>query len=102
MWSWIKKWVKRAAIALVALLTTWCITGLAMAAGRWDNPPRGTLIDVDGRKQRIVCEGVAVAGVPTIIFESGIYSGAADWGYIQPQIAKGGRTCSYDRAGIGW
>lgn len=73
-----------------------------MAAGRWDNPPRGILVDVDGRKQRIVCEGQAIVGVPTVIFESGIYSGSADWGYIQPEIAKGGRTCSYDRAGIGW
>jgi pimeloyl-ACP methyl ester carboxylesterase len=73
-----------------------------MAAGGWDNPPRGTLIDVDGRKQRIVCEGQAVAGVPTVVFESGIYSGSADWGYIQPEIAKGGRACSYDRAGMGW
>lgn len=73
-----------------------------MAAGRWDNPPRGILVDVDGRKQRIVCEGQAVIGVPTVVFESGIYSGSADWGFIQPEIAKGGRTCSYDRAGIGW
>jgi pimeloyl-ACP methyl ester carboxylesterase len=102
MWTWIKKWLKRLALAMIALVATWCIAGLAMAAGRWDNPPRGVLVDVDGRKQRLVCEGQAVAGVPTVIFESGIYSGSADWGYLQPLIAKGGRTCSYDRAGIGW
>lgn len=102
MWVWLKRWLKRLAISVAALTATWCITGLAMAAGHWDNPPRGSLIDVDGRKQRIVCEGQAVIGVPTVIFESGIYSGAADWGYIQPLVAHGGRTCSYDRAGIGW
>lgn len=73
-----------------------------MAAGSWGTPPRGVMVDVDGRQQRIVCEGQAIAGVPTVVFESGIYSGSADWGYIQPEVAKGGRTCSYDRAGMGW
>lgn len=102
MWVGVKKWLKRLGLTVVALIATWCVTGLALAAGRWDNPPRGSLIDVDGRKQRIVCEGQAVVGVPTVVFESGIYSGSADWGYIQPLVAKGGRTCSYDRAGIGW
>jgi pimeloyl-ACP methyl ester carboxylesterase len=73
-----------------------------MAASGWGAPPRGQMILVDGRQQRIVCEGQAIPGVPTVVFESGIYSGSADWGFIQPEIAKGGRTCSYDRAGLGW
>jgi pimeloyl-ACP methyl ester carboxylesterase len=77
-------------------------TGLAMAAGGWNNPPRGVLIDVDGRKQRLVCEGEARAGEPIIVFEAGAYSGSADWGYLQPEVAKTARTCSYDRAGMGW
>jgi pimeloyl-ACP methyl ester carboxylesterase len=97
-----KKWVKRLMVGSVALILAWCVTGLAMASSGWNNPPRGEMVNVDGRQQRIVCEGQVVAGVPTVVFESGIYSGSADWGYIQPLIAKGGRTCSYDRAGIGW
>ncbi len=100
--AWLFKWVKRLGIGCFALLGAWCVTGFAMAASGWDNPPRGVMVTVDGRQQRLVCEGQAVAGVPTVVFESGIYSGAADWGYIQPEIAKGGRTCSYDRAGMGW
>jgi pimeloyl-ACP methyl ester carboxylesterase len=94
--------LKRLGIGIVAMLGAVCVAGLAMAAGGWGEPPRGTLIDVDGRLQRIVCEGQAVPGAPTIVFEAGAYSGAADWGWLQPQAAKGGRTCSYDRAGIGW
>jgi len=27
---------------------------------------------------------------------------SADWGWIQPEIAKKTRICAYDRAGIGW
>jgi pimeloyl-ACP methyl ester carboxylesterase len=102
MWTWIRTWLKRLFLGAFSLLAAWCIAGLAMAAGDWGDPPRGILIDVQGRKQRIVCEGEAKPGVPTVIFESGIYSGSADWGYVQPEVAKGGRTCSYDRAGMGW
>ena len=98
----IVKWLRRIGVGAIAFMCAWCVTGLAMAANDWNNPPRGTLIDVDGRKQRLVCQGQAVAGVPIVVFESGIYSGAADWGFIQPEVAKGGRTCSYDRAGMGW
>jgi pimeloyl-ACP methyl ester carboxylesterase len=102
MWAWVGKWLKRLIVGSLALLATWCMAGIAMAAGDWGDPPRGVMVDVDGRKQRIVCEGVVTPGIPTVVFESGIYSGSADWGYIQPEIAKGGRTCSYDRAGMGW
>jgi pimeloyl-ACP methyl ester carboxylesterase len=102
MWAWIGKWLKRLFLGSIALFATWCVAGIAMAAGDWGEPPRGVMVSVDGRMQRIVCEGEAKPGVPTVIFESGIYSGSADWGYIQPEIAKGGRTCSYDRAGMGW
>jgi pimeloyl-ACP methyl ester carboxylesterase len=102
MWAWIVKWTKRLFLGVFALIAAWCVAGIAMAGGDWGPPPRGILVDVDGRKQRIVCEGQAKAGVPLVVFESGIYSGSADWGYIQPEVAKGGRTCSYDRAGLGW
>lgn len=102
MWAWLFKWVKRFFLTFASMLAAWCVAGMAMAAGDWGDPPRGVLIDVDGRKQRIVCEGEKKPGVPTVVFESGIYSGSADWGYIQPEVAKGGRTCSYDRAGMGW
>jgi len=27
---------------------------------------------------------------------------SADWGWIQPQVAKHTRVCAYDRAGMGW
>jgi pimeloyl-ACP methyl ester carboxylesterase len=93
------RWV---GLAFLASALAWTGTGLAMAAGGWKTPPRGVLIEVDGRKQRLVCEGEARPGEPTIVFESGAYSAAADWGYLQPEVAKTGRTCSYDRAGMGW
>ncbi|GBF57663.1 2-succinyl-6-hydroxy-2,4-cyclohexadiene-1-carboxylate synthase [Candidatus Phycosocius bacilliformis] len=94
--------IRGVGLAFLVLLLGWMGTGLAMAAGGWNNPPRGVLIDVDGRKQRLVCQGEARAGEPIIVFEAGAYSGSADWGYLQPEVAKTARTCSYDRAGMGW
>lgn len=99
---WIGKFLKHVLLGAIVLFVGWCVAGIAMAESGWGDPPRGVMIEVDGRQQRIVCDGAPIAGVPTVVFESGIYSGSADWGYIQPLIAKGGRTCSYDRAGIGW
>lgn len=80
----------------------WTLTGLAMAAGGLGAAPRGQMIDVGGRSMRIVCDGTRAPGQPLVLFEAGAYSGAADWGWVQPQVSEFARTCSYDRAGIGW
>jgi pimeloyl-ACP methyl ester carboxylesterase len=85
---------------LVAL--GWSLTGLAMAASGLGEPPRGVRVDIGGRSMRIVCEGTRQPGQPLVLFEAGAYSGAADWGWVQPQVAQFARTCAYDRAGIGW
>ena len=96
------KGLKWLGVMVLACALAWTTTGLAMASGGWGTPPRGVMVEVDGRKQRLVCEGIAQPGMPIVIFEAGAYSGAADWGYLQPEAAKNGRTCAYDRAGIGW
>jgi pimeloyl-ACP methyl ester carboxylesterase len=91
-------------LALLAgvVVIGWSLTGLAMAASGLGEPPRGERIDIGGRSMRIVCEGTRQPGQPMVLFEAGAFSGAADWGWVQPQIAQFARTCSYDRAGIGW
>lgn len=38
---------------------------------------------------------------PTVILESGAFGSAADWDLVLDDLAKGGRVCAYDRAGIG-
>jgi pimeloyl-ACP methyl ester carboxylesterase len=57
------------------------------------------MIDVGGHRLHVVCSG---AGGPTVLFESGLGDGAAVWRKVQPQVATFTRTCSYDRAGIGY
>ncbi len=46
------------------------------------------------------CRGERSAS-PTVILESGAFGVAADWDLVLDDLAKGGRVCAYDRAGVG-
>ncbi len=46
------------------------------------------------------CRGAATSA-PTVILEAGAFGTSADWDYILDDLAKGGRVCAYDRAGVG-
>jgi pimeloyl-ACP methyl ester carboxylesterase len=47
------------------------------------------------------CSGT-VAGAPTVIMDTGLGVPAVGWDFVQPDVAKFARVCSYDRAGYGW
>jgi len=59
------------------------------------------LIDVGGYRMRIICEGQAVKGAPTVILDSGGGSSSSSWRLVQPEVAKFARVCGYDRPGLG-
>jgi pimeloyl-ACP methyl ester carboxylesterase len=61
--------------------------------------PPGRLRSVGDHRLHIWCTGT---GSPTVILDAGLGGTAADWGYVQPGIAKVSRVCSYDRAGMGY
>ncbi|WP_372782563.1 alpha/beta fold hydrolase [Phenylobacterium sp.] len=64
-------------------------------------PPRGEMVDVGGRRLRIVRAGPA-SERPTIILEHGAFGCAADWAVVQERLAaKGLGSIAYDRAGLG-
>jgi len=41
-------------------------------------------------------------GSPTVIMDTGHGVPAVGWDFVQPEVAKFTRVCSYDRAGYGW
>lgn len=62
---------------------------------------RGELIDIGGRRLRVVRAGVGDG--PLVVLEHGAFGCAADWAEVQAQLAaKGIRSLSYDRAGLGF
>lgn len=63
--------------------------------------PRGDLIDIGGRRLRLVRAG-ARGDRPTILLECGAFGCAADWGVVQARLAaRGLYSLAYDRAGLG-
>ena len=59
-------------------------------------PPPGRLVDVGGYKLHIFCMG---EGSPTVNLDHVGAGNSAQWGLVQPEIAKMTRVCAYDRAG---
>jgi pimeloyl-ACP methyl ester carboxylesterase len=62
-------------------------------------PRPGGLVDAGGHQLHIYCTG---QGSPVVVLEAGTGSMSAAWGWVQPEIARVTRVCSYDRAGLGW
>jgi pimeloyl-ACP methyl ester carboxylesterase len=99
MWRWAKRTlIGLCGLAVVAALTgstyQWIATRNDLAA----NPPPGRLVDVGGHRLHIWCTG---SGQPTVILENGLGGSGLGWSFVQPEVAKFTRVCSYDRAGTG-
>ncbi len=56
-------------------------------------------MDAGGHQLHIYCTG---KGSPIVVLEAGTGSMSSAWGWVQPEVAKTTRVCSYDRAGLGW
>src|SRR6266508_940072 len=100
-------WLKRIALWLAIGIVTLAAIGAAYQAiaiemDKRAYPPPGQMIDVGGYQMHLYCTGTNVDGSPTVILENGLGSISSAWALVQPEVAKGTRTCSYDRAGMGW
>src|SRR4030095_8529101 len=87
------------AALLVLMLVGYIYEPIAEAADARAYPPPGQLVDIGGYRLHINCTG---AGSPTVVIESGWGDFSAAWGWVQPEVAKTTRVCTYDRAGMGW
>lgn len=96
--------LKKFFMGLLVFLFVLSLTGMiyqtaGAEADKRNFPPPGNLIDVDGFKMHIYCEG---AGSPTVILDAMSGGFSSYWAWIQPEVAKQVRVCAYDRAGFGW
>jgi pimeloyl-ACP methyl ester carboxylesterase len=87
------------AVLLILLLAGAIYEPLAESADAKAYPPPGKMVDVGGYRLHLNCTG---SGSPTVVIESGWGDSSAGWGWVQPEVAKTTRVCSYDRAGMGW
>lgn len=72
---------------------------LAEAADARAYPPPGQMVDVGGFRLHLNCTG---SGSPTVVVDAGQGDWSASWGWVQSEVAKTTRICTYDRAGMGW
>jgi pimeloyl-ACP methyl ester carboxylesterase len=87
------------AVLLILILAGWIYEPMAEAADVKAYPPPGQMVDVGGYRLHINCSGT---GSPTVVIESGWGDMSASWAWVQPEVAKTTRICTYDRAGMGW
>lgn len=91
------KWVGISLLVLIALGVGYQTAVTAADAGKY--PPPGQLIDVNGQKMHLYCTG---EGSPTVVLEAGGFSFSTEWYWVQRDLEKTNRVCSYDRLGTGW
>jgi pimeloyl-ACP methyl ester carboxylesterase len=99
-----RRWTIRILVGLCGLIGVTALTGAAYQwlATRRDlaaTPPPGHLVDIGGHRLHLWCTG---DGAPAVILDTGLGGSSADWGFVQPDVARFTRVCSYDRAGMGY
>ena len=62
-------------------------------------PPPGQILEVDGAKMHIYCEG---QGSQTVIIVNSTNDQSLAWRDVQAKLAGNARVCIYDRLGRGW
>ena len=72
---------------------------VATALERRKFPYPGRLIEVGDHQLHIHCVGERT---PTVILEAPAAGMSVGWTWVQDEVAKITRVCSYDRAGLGW
>lgn len=95
---------RRLLLACAAVAGLFAVAGatyqcISVARDRRAHPMPGKLVEVNGRKMHIDCEG---AGSPTVVLDSGLGDSFVSWQKVQPKMAAFTRVCSYDRLGMGY
>lgn len=82
---------------------TWISGTKAKAELAEKYPPPGQMVDVGGYRLHINCQGSKQSdSSPTVVLEAGASEFSLTWDYVQRELAKFARVCTYDRAGLGW
>jgi pimeloyl-ACP methyl ester carboxylesterase len=80
----------------------WLAEWLAERRDRRRFPAPGKLVTAGGCQMHLLCSGERRPGQPLVLLECGMGSWSFYWRLVQPEVAKFGRVCAYDRPGFGW
>ena len=99
-----RRWTTRIFVALGVFLILAALSGstyqwLATRTELASTPPPGHLVDIGGYRLHLWCTG---DGAPAVILDAGLGGTSLGWSFVQPDVARFTRVCSYDRAGMGY
>ena len=86
-------------VILFVILIGATYQGVATALERREFPHPGRMIDIGGHQLHLYCLG---QGAPAVVLEAPATTMSAAWAWVQADVGKITRVCSYDRAGLGW
>jgi pimeloyl-ACP methyl ester carboxylesterase len=89
------KWL---GIGLAVLLVTGAVYQQIGLLLDW-RPPSSDMLKLDGGAVHLACRGT---GRRTIVLDAGAGAGVFEWFRLAPLLARSGRVCAFDRAGLGW
>ncbi len=99
MSSW-KGRLARLGIALgVLLLAGATVQGVMTAFDRQRFARPGQMVDAGGHQLHMRCTG---EGEPTVVLDAAALSTSAEWAWVQLEVARLTRVCSFDRSGLGY
>ena len=86
-------------VILFVILIGATYQGVATALERREFPHPGRMIDIGSHQLHLYCLG---QGAPAVVLEAPATTMSAAWAWVQADVGKITRVCSYDRAGLGW
>lgn len=93
-------WLSLMVVLFLGLMLVGVIyESVAEAADVRAYPPPGQMVDVGGYRLHLNCLGT---GSPAVVIDAGWGDWSAMWSWVQPEVAKTTRVCTYDRAGMGY
>lgn len=98
--KWVRRILKWAGLGLAGLAAAGAAyqqIGAVRDAGL--APPASEMVTVAGRSVHLECSG---RGTRTYVLDAGLGAGTFEWWRMQPLLARTGRVCAFDRAGLGW
>lgn len=88
-----------AGLATFIVLAGVTYQSVATALERRKFPHPGRLIEVGNHQLHLYCTG---EGAPTVVLEAAAAGVSVGWAWVQDDLDRVTRVCSYDRAGLGW
>jgi pimeloyl-ACP methyl ester carboxylesterase len=95
-----RRWVLYPLLLLLTLAATGGVyENVAEARDAHAYPFPGRMVEVDGRRLHLSCQG---GGGPTVVLISGFGEISSVWSWIAADVGRDSRVCSFDAAGRGW